>query len=558
MNAAKTILITLIATLGLVMTSCENLNEVNKNPNAAEEVSSNYVLTYVLTRSARVYYNLGAEGSKIAGAMQYNQVGTDLDAAAVNQYGWGQESWNEYYDILRNNKIIYDNAVRDNNNFFKAVSLTIRASLFGLLTDLYGDIPYSEALNAKTGTFFPKYDPQLDVYKGVLKDLQEANTLLSALTAKDAINATSDVLYKGDAAKWKKFANSLRLRYCLRVSSKKAEMSAAGINLEEEFKNAASAVFTSNADDALINFLGTNGENSALGGLLNSPSPKYFIKPSRTFVSKLLSTGDPRLERWAQPVLNKWDSRVKKTVDSTVKNRFGDSFTVKFIPATASSVDTSLYVGLPIGLPVVQAMAYNKGTDAATYNPERNPYISFIHDRYRKNTDPYVNINWMTYAEVEFILAEAALAGNFGVAGTAEEHYKKGIKASLEKVAALGATGFDFEKFYAQPGVSYAAATTKLERILEQKWIAGWLTVQSWFDWRRTGYPNLKTGPVAQSGAALPIRFMYPTPNLDPSYLVNYNQAVSRLETSAYIPAGQSKDHPYGKMWLLQGTSKPW
>ncbi|MDP2337374.1 MAG: SusD/RagB family nutrient-binding outer membrane lipoprotein [Bacteroidota bacterium] len=96
-----------------------------------------------------------------------------------------------------------------------------------------------------------------------------------------------------------------------------------------------------------------------------------------------------------------------------------------------------------------------------------------------------------------------------------------------------------------------------MERIIEQKWISLWLNVESWFDYRRTGYPALVVGPVTQYGKALPLRFLYPVPSQDPKYLVNYNEAVSKLETTYYVSSGQSKDHTYSKMWLLQGTGLP-
>jgi hypothetical protein len=121
-----------------------------------------------------------------------------------------------------------------------------------------------------------------------------------------------------------------------------------------------------------------------------------------------------------------------------------------------------------------------------------------------------------------------------------------------------GANGFNFNTYYGNPKVSYASASNKLARIIGQKWISLWLHTESWFDWRRTGYPDLKTGPVAGFGAALPIRFMYPEPNQDEKYLVNYNAAVDRLEPTVYVPAGQTKDHHYSKIWVIQNTGKPY
>lgn len=542
----------------LLASSCDNLDEVNVNPNSAEEVSSNYLVSYVLTNTARTYYNLGSEGKQIPCTMQYTQYGPSQNVPVVNHYGWTAQNWGEYYEILRNVQLIYENSEKDNNMFFRAISLTMRSFLFGLMTDLFGDIPYSEALNAKSGSYFPAYDEQKNVYKGILQDLKEADRLLSNLSPADGINATTDVMFKGDSQKWLKFNNALRLRYVLRVIDKKAELNAMGINLEEEFKSASANTFTSNADDALVDFLGVNRENSTPGGLLNAANPEFTIKPGKTFVDRLLQLKDPRLHRWVQPVQRKWSLHTKVEKDTVVMNSFGESFTVKLIPAaSATGIDTAMYVGQAVGIPAVEILAYNKGNDETAYHPERNPYISFLHDRYRKNSDPLLQMNLMTYAEVQFILAEAAVIGGLGVSD-GEVHYKNGIKASMDKNGVGQATTFKFDDYYQQSSVDLTKAANRQERIIEQKWIASWLSVQSWFDWRRTGFPALQTGPVAQFGPVLPVRFMYPVPNLDPSYLVNYDSAVNRFESTTYIPSGQSKDHSYAKMWVIQGTGKPW
>ncbi|MDR2775676.1 MAG: SusD/RagB family nutrient-binding outer membrane lipoprotein, partial [Tannerella sp.] len=163
----------------------------------------------------------------------------------------------------------------------------------------------------------------------------------------------------------------------------------------------------------------------------------------------------------------------------------------------------------------------------------------------------------------EFLLAEAVQRNEFSVGGTAEDHYKKAVAASLYRWGIDdGANGFDFNLFYNQPSVSLATADDKIERIMEQKWVSGWFGIEAWFDWRRTGYPAFRTGPVTEfappNSNALPLRFIYPLPNQDEKYLVNYNAAVERLEKTLYVPQAQSKDHHYSKMWLLQGTGRPY
>ncbi|AEL28705.1 hypothetical protein Cycma_5021 [Cyclobacterium marinum DSM 745] len=551
-----------IFSIGLIASfwACEDLTEVNINPNSPEQVSSNYILTYVLSNTAKTYHNLGYENSKIAGAMQYVQRGTNEGAVVVNYYGWGHESWNSYFDILRNNQVIYENAIEEDNQFFKGIALIMRSFHFGLMSDLYGDIPYSNALQANNDGFFPNYDRQEEVYKGIMIDLKEADALLQNLDpAKDLVNSSSDILYGGDSQKWRKFANALRMRYSMRLISKKSEMTALGIDLVNEFDEAVQFTFTDNADEAKVDFLGTDENNAAPGGPLNSPNPNLLLKPAQTIVDKLIGLNDPRLYRWMMPVQYKWDEEVMVEKDSVVTNILGESYTVRFKPAPEGlDVNTNLYVGLPVGLPIVEAMAFNKGNDEEGYHPERSPYISYLHERYRKNQDEYVSMNLITYSEVKFLMAEAAQMGGFSVSDP-EMHYKDGIKASMEKYGILSNPGsFNFDTYYEQASVSFASGDNKEQRIMEQKWLANWQNPQAWFDWRRTGYPVLEAGPVTQFGAAIPVRYMYPSPNLDPNYLVNYEEALSSLENTEYIPAGQSKDHPYAKMWLLQNSGKPW
>jgi len=335
-------------------------------------------------------------------------------------------------------------------------------------------------------------------------------------------------------------------------------MSAIGVDIISEFNNAAAYAFTSTSDDAFISYLGIANYNSAPGGLLNSANPNYLTKPCRTIVDTLKSQNDPRLHRWTIPVQRKWDANVTSEVDVAVKNIFGESFVVKYIPVGTQSVDTSLYVGLAQNLAVVDLINYNKGNDAAIYPPEKSPYISYLHPRYRENKETYIRIDLMSYSEVEFLLAEAAQRGGFSITDP-ETHFKNGIIASMNRWGIIdGSNGFNFNTYYSSSKVSYTSASNKLERIIGQKWISLWLNVESWFDYRRTGYPNLKTGPVTQYGSALPLRFMYPLPSQDEKYLVNYNASVEKLEVTSYVPTGQSKDHSYSKMWLLQGTGKPY
>ncbi|MCK9412808.1 MAG: SusD/RagB family nutrient-binding outer membrane lipoprotein [Prolixibacteraceae bacterium] len=557
----KAIKIKIVVALAFIFQtiSCMDLNELNVNPNSPVTVSSNYILTYVLTNTAKTYKSLGDHKTGVAGAMQYNQMGTNDGMPEVNQYFWTSGSWGGYYDILRNVAIIHDKSITENNKFFEAISLTLRAFLYGALTDLFGDVPYSESLHATQGIYFSRYDDQKEIYKGVLADLKSAETLLGDPAISNyKISASADVLYNGDPVKWRKFVNSLRMRYSMRLINKKADMSALGVDIVAEFNSALAQAFASNGDNAVVNYLGTTANNSAKGGLLNTSNPEYQTKPCKTLVDKLKSYSDPRLHRWAIPVQTKWDFNATVSSDVTVKNWFGETFSVKILPTTNTALDTSFYVGLPANIALFDAQGYNKGTGPAFAQPERSPYISYLHSRFRANSETYIKMDLMMYSEVEFLLAEAAQRGGFSVSDP-ETHYKNGIVASLSRWGITdGSNGFNFASYYLNPKVGYSGASNKLERILDQKWISLFLNVESWFDYRRTGYPALITGPVTQYGAAIPLRFIYPVPSQDPKYLVNYNAAIAKLEVTSFVPTGQSKDHNYSRMWLLQGTGKPY
>jgi len=553
------VLLLLIAWILLPLSSCHKIDDMNINPNSPEEVSSNYILTYVLTETSKFYNSLGREAENISGAMQYTQRGTDYNSLRVNSYDWSTGSWSYYYHILRNNEIIYDRALKDEHPFFEGVSLIMKSFIFGLTTDLYGDCPYSESLCANDNLYFPKYDEQKYIYKGILEDLRTASELLANVDVSvTPISTSADVIYQGDLDKWRRFANSLRLRYCMRLFSKRADMNAIGMNIIDEFNDASSYVFASIDDNASMEFLGVTANDAAPGGPLRTANPGFGDKPCQTIVDKLKSINDPRLHRWMLPVMRKWDEGVAEETEYTITNIFGESQVVTYVPPTQST-DASLYVGLPPGLAGSEALVYNKGDDTNVYDSEKNPYVSYLHDRYREDVNEYVKVRLLTLSEVEFILAEAAFLGEFNVSGSADEHYRNGIQASFDDYGVEEATdGFDFDNYYNNPSVNLNDATDKQERIIEQKWLSLWMGIESWFDWRRTGFPDLQTGPVTMYGDKLPLRFFYPAPNQDPKYLVNYQEAVDRLAVTPNVPSGQSKDHSYSKMWLLQGTGKPW
>ncbi|MDD4192255.1 MAG: SusD/RagB family nutrient-binding outer membrane lipoprotein, partial [Mangrovibacterium sp.] len=142
-------LILIILVLGQIIQSCySDFDDMNVSPNNAEDVSPNYLLSYVISKTTMQFYNLTNEHSDIAGTLQYTQRGTEYQSANQNCYQWEKGSWAGYYEILRTNQLMYELGEKENNPFFMAASLIMKSFTFGLLADLFGDCPYSEALQA--------------------------------------------------------------------------------------------------------------------------------------------------------------------------------------------------------------------------------------------------------------------------------------------------------------------------------------------------------------------------------------------------------------------------
>lgn len=287
--------------------SCtEELVEMNINPNGAnpETANPNLVLSTVLTEAGKTIVNLGYQD--IAGVMQHTQ--KDGWSGGHNLYDWNRSnSWTGYYAILRNNQFVYEKAVEMDQDLHQGVTLVMKSLMFGLIADLWGDAPYTQALRGAEGTpeaTFPAFDRQEDIYRGVLADLQTANELLSQPAG--AYNSSiegADVYFNGDPAKWRKMANSLRLRYYMRVSEKLPEFAKEGI--EGILANPdANPLILSPADDASMGFAGISEDTSWPNTTRYDANASNYrrIKMCQTLVEAMRSKNDPRLSVWANPV----------------------------------------------------------------------------------------------------------------------------------------------------------------------------------------------------------------------------------------------------------------
>src|SRR6186713_1249599 len=230
----KIIFTALLGTSLILACNKQSLSDLNINPQALPEINLNFIFSSV---------ELGAAASGSSGDNRYIDWRTNIGFASmaiqqVANAGGGIAPGDKYTDNPETSNAPFEHIYGDQlkniatilketgpggfadgqyKNVRQATRI-IRAFLFSRLTDYYGSIPYSEALKAQEGIFFPKYDKQKDIYADLFKELGEAVAAFGAADPSDGF-AGADMYYKGDIAKWKRFGNSLMLRLAMRLSN---------------------------------------------------------------------------------------------------------------------------------------------------------------------------------------------------------------------------------------------------------------------------------------------------------------------------------------------------
>ena len=484
-------IITITLLTAALMVGCtKDFEEINTNPNAPEKISPEFLMSEVIISTAYGYQDHAYE-DKPASAGRYitlvRNEGDDL-------FGWSAVGWDAFYTRLTINKSFQELAQERGLAQYVAVSKILGAFNYAFLTDLWGDIPYSEALaSLDQNIIHPAYDKQENIYQTLLTELKDANDMLATTT--EPIDETTDVLYHGDAMGWRKLANSLRLRLLLRASTALPD---AYTDMQDIVSHPEQyPVFSSNEDNAELEYLGNTPDDSWPGG--DASAWDYEKRrASKELVDKLYHYHDPRMSVWLAPVVDK----------------------------AGALVDTSDYVGVPNA---IQApYDYNGGE---THMSTLNEAV------FRERSNPLVKAKMMTYTEVLFILAEAAQRSQVNMPGeTAESLYYKGIQSSMQYYGvgeAADSMGYDD-----QPAVAYQGT---MQQLMDQKWLAMFLMGgEGWFDYRRTGYPAFVVGPSAAQ-RTIPLRYPYP----EDESLNNHDQYEAGV-------AQMGGDDRNTKMWYLK------
>ena len=474
----KSIYILLFA---LFLGACDDgFDELNVNPAKPVQVSLSSKLTAAQKfMSSERYDNWRANLIYQSTMMQH--IATTAGYWAGDKYTWNRGYASSLIDRYYGNvvKSLEDMLVQldeeEAPDEMKAITRIMRVYVFSRLTDLYGDIPYNEAGKAFiSGILTPKYDAQSEIYPDLLKELEESAAALG--TGTSGFGA-GDVIYQGDQAKWKKLANSLMLRLGFRLIKVDAVASQAWVT-----KAIAAGVMTSNDDIFYLQHELQNNRN----GNSEAFDADGNQRLSETFVNFL--QGDPRL-----PIL---------------ASRWSDG-----------STELADLKGLPNGLdsPLLLAATGEENTDLYAA-PNRNTITGFDAPMF-----------FQTYAEVEFMLAEAAV--RWGLAGgDPEPHYDAGVRAAMKMLelygpaAAIADADID-DYLLANP----FDASKAIEQINTQYWAATFLNEYETFaNWRRSGFPVLV--PVNYPGnvtnGTIPRRLTYSTSEQS-NNAENYNAAVA-------------------------------
>lgn len=414
----------LLAVFGVVLVGCDDgsLLVDNTDPNATSDPSvSGLLSSAIFTTSNDVIP--GAAGT----TSLYVQHFASPSASAVDQHFEARfgGTWSSVYDVLGDTQALIEKAETENSPYYAGMARVIQAYNLGLATDLWGAIPNEQALQG-SDNLTPAYDPQEQVYGDVQALLNDAIDDLNADSSK-FIPGSDDLLHGGDLEKWKKTAWALKARYRNHTTKKSAYDPQAVLS-------AVDSALTGNADDAQMDY--TNDDDF-------NPWHDAYLAEDGGILQVHLS------------------EQLVKEMDGTLYGVFDPRLEVAITDSAES--DPTGYVGTRNG--EGDREAYNHLEASGYYATENAP------------------IHWMTFAEVKFIEAEAALRADNE--SRAYDAYRDGIRAHMDKV---GVPASQRDAYLNDPAVDVGPSNLTLDLIFKEKNVAMFLDPEAWVDHRRHDY----------------------------------------------------------------------
>jgi hypothetical protein len=478
-----------IACIVAFSTGCKKVDfgseNITPDPNANSTPNTAELLTFAITSS---WGGLTIANTEPGLFVQYLSQSTYPSAQlyATTSLSWA--SWyavplEDLYTVIQYNTTNAATAAANgSNNNQIATARILKAYLFSVVTDMWGDVPYSQALQANNT---PAYDKQQAIYTDLFKELKAAEAQFDGGAA-----AKGDILFYGDASQWKRFANSLRMIWALRISK------ADPVTAKSEFLlayNDAAGYISTNAQNAAFTYTNNSNYRNPWNSLYNQRSD-YGV--SSTLISWLQNTADPRLSKFAQP--------------------------------TAANT----YVGVPYGLNTTHLQSYLNG--APDYS---RMSVGITGWQFSGASSNQLNFNGapgyiVTAAQMKLTLAEAQLNGWIGVTTDAVASYNAAVQLSWDQWGATY-TPTQLSTYLASSQIAVTNTTpaaTALARIGVQKWLALYPNGQeAWSEWRRLASPVLTPSPDAtNTNGQITRRFGYPATEIALNG-ANYNAQVATM-----------------------------
>ena len=436
----------------LLLTSCtKDFEEINTNTNDPVTVQPSLLLRQVI-------YDFGEqmsyEGFVAGDLLSQHRTALDFnlfDRHALKSPQLGGNPWPIIYTNLRDNDILLNQSQTvETSAVYEGPALILKAYMSAALTDLFGDVPYSEAFNGIDGTVTPKYDAQEDIYLAEGGIIDNLNKGIAAIKAYQGVVALEgDILFNGNLDNWVKFANSLKIKHLLRISAK------VDVSADLQAVYAEGDYFKTNAENATFDFTATAPNSFRLAQLRAGDFNNFVL--SETMEDIMLGLNDDRITVLFRPFANSTSGEFNGLING--------------IDASQTSIEPSNY--------------------------------SLSGTIFRENTAD-LNANFLTAWETSFNLAEAAQRGL--ITADAQSLYETGVNLAFEYWQTplpadylTGAAAFD------------APGTTPIQQIVTQKWIANIINgYEGWIEYRRTGFPELKPVSASLNNGLIPVRLPYP------------------------------------------------
>ncbi len=471
-----------ILVLAAAATGCKkDWLDINTNPNSLPTASPNYVFTNAATTSARVLIAPNELGSYWSG--QWTQSNSYILSSSIFSYTFTNTDFN-YWDNLYNNLQDYEyvvtNADANNQAFLKGPARVMKAYIFQMLVDMYGNIPYTDALRG-VKSLAPKFDNQEDVYENLLALLDTAIMNLKANSFPGSFKS-SDVVFAGNTTKWVKFANSLKMRILIRQSRIPGRDN--DIITEINKAVAEGTGFLGAGED-----MGVNPGWQPSDGKMNP----FYETWGYNAAGAVKSLGRyPRLTKYLFDELKADNDTFRLKRIAYAKG--GENTNNPGVSAQPELV--SNYVGVPFGA-------------GSGYTAQATSYVGpsvLVKGQYNK---PVI---LMTAAESQFLLAEAKerYGASVTIPSSSQQYYEQGVRESFRLLGATSAQATALLTGGATEA-DWAASPNKLQAIWKQKWYAlvNFTGFEAWTEYRRTNYPV--TPPSISASTPPPVRLYYPS-----------------------------------------------